>query len=237
MSADVTLYPGSRGFICGASGSGKTTFALELVLGMQGPRVIVNTKHDPGIDKFCETWGWEVVDYLPDWGSIEEDVCVRPDPSLLVNDGELIDKWLGGALHAKYVLSIYLDEGYQVGAKSNKKGEGVTRLWTLSRAKGFTCLLGSQRPAWLSLFVLTESDRYYIGRLALDDDRKRMAEVTGDPRVLQIQQPKHFWYCVPGRPSISLAPIAISEPEVLDTDDEDDDNGVITPGRRSWPLV
>jgi energy-coupling factor transporter ATP-binding protein EcfA2 len=187
---DITLRRGNRGFITGTSGSGKTTLALALAEAMPAPLVVVDTKWDPNL----LTWAkrnkikiWTKTD-PPKWQAIKEDILIRFRASWLSHP-EDIDWWLGQAFYCPYVPSIYIDEGYQVGATSRKMGEGVSGLWTRGRVFGFVTLIGAQRPVEISKFVVTESDKLYIGSLQTKADRLTIEAMTGEPDA-RIRLPK-----------------------------------------------
>lgn len=191
---DISLKRGSRGFITGTSGSGKSTLALALCEAMPAPLVIVDTKYDPGIGAWAKRNKIKIeTKKMPDWSGIKNDVVVRPPEDWLANPDD-IDWWLGQAFKCKFVPSIYIDEGYQVGATPHKMGKGVTGLWTRGRVFGFRTLIGAQRPNNISPFAITESDVLYIGALPLETDRQKVYAATGEKDVLIKQPKKSFLY-------------------------------------------
>ena len=191
---NIALERGSRAFICGTSGSGKTTLALALMQVCPSPLVILDTKYDPGIAAWARKNGIRIEKKrMPDWRKIDRDLVIRP-PADWLSHPEDIDWWLGQAFNCKYIPSIYVDEGYQAGAGSNRMGEGVAGLWTRGRVFGMRLMIGTQRPRFISRFVITESDRIYEGRLMLEDDRKALVAGTGQPAALEIMKPRHFLF-------------------------------------------
>ncbi len=221
---DVSIKAGTRAFICGTSGSGKTTLALRLCEAMPSPLVILDTKYDPAVAAWARKQNalaergkatikmvtLKKTQDMPDWRKIDRDMVIRPSPAWLSHPEDL-DWWLGQAFECKYRPSIYIAEGYQVGATANKMGEGVTGLWTRSRAFGFRCLFGAQRPAWISKFVMTESDVLFIGRLNNLDDRKTIVNTTGEPLAIDTQERHHFLYIrQDGSNAVRLKPVDLS---------------------------
>lgn len=210
---DISLKRGSRGFITGTSGSGKSTLALALCEAMPSPLIIVDTKYDPGIGAWAKRNKVKIeAKKMPEWKSIKGDMVIRPPEDWLANPDD-IDWWLGQAFTCKYVPSIYIDEGYQVGATPHKMGRGVTALWTRGRAFGFRTLIGAQRPNNISPFAITESDVLYIGALPLESDRQKVYAATGEKEVLIRQPKKSFLYIRRDEDGvIKLKPIDISNP-------------------------
>lgn len=214
---DISLKAGSRGFICGRSGSGKTTLALRLCEGMPSPLVILDTKYDPDLKKWAKSLGIPIeTKRMPEWRHIKSDVVIRP-PADWIAHPEDIDWWLGQAFTCRYVPSIYLDEGYQCGAGTGRLGQGVSGLWTRGRAFGFRSLIGTQRPAFISRFVISESDQLYVGLLIIEDDRVKIFKDTGQPRALEMQPDHRFLFIRQnGSEPVQLKPLDIGASSLYD---------------------
>jgi hypothetical protein len=52
---------------------------------------------------------------------------------------------------------------------------------TRGRERGITVLQASQRPAMIPQFILSESENFYVFRLQLPQDKKKIAETKGFP--------------------------------------------------------
>jgi hypothetical protein len=63
-------------------------------------------------------------------------------------------------------------------------GVGLTSWLTRGRSRRQSFLGGTQRPAWVSRFVFSESDYLSIFSLNLKEDRKRMYEACGREEVM-----------------------------------------------------
>lgn len=207
---DISLKKGSRVFLTGFSGSGKTTLALHLCEAMPPPLVIVDTKPSPAIRSWARGHKIRITSKPFDWSRLEQDIVFRPPPEMLAHPMS-IDEWIGGAFRAKYIPSIYIDEGLQVGASSSRVGKGVTGLFSRGRERGMRVLFGTQRPAWISQYVMTEADAHLVGYLPRREDRKILYDITGKEE-LRDNPPEdyQFWYSRPGRqPATLLQPIDI----------------------------
>lgn len=214
-SFDLTPKSPSRTFVTGTSGSGKTELSLAMAVLSPKPLIIIDTKYDPSIKDFSKRHGIKIVYELPDWRRIKDDIIVRPPAECIANP-KVIDAWLGDAFDCKYVPTILIDEGYQVGASSRALGVGVSGLWTRGRAFGMRTIFCAQRPAWISRFVLTESDTYYIGYLKDETDRKALATSLGEPILREPMGPRKFYYIKNGRSALKLAPLDLNQFRALD---------------------
>jgi len=221
---DISITAGKRGFICGTAGSGKTTLALSLVEAWPSPIVVVDTKYDPGIEAWAKRNKIRIhmKKDMPDFRQIKTDIIVRPPAAWLAKPID-IDWWLGQAFYCPYIPSVYIDEGYQVGATTSRLGEGVSGLWSRSRVFGMRCLIGAQRPAWLNKFVMTESNYLYVGRLNNLDDRKAIVNNTGQLEALE-RQPAHQFLFIrqDGSDPVRLKPLDVSKGSLYDRADRNE---------------
>ena len=200
----ITLTKGDRGLLVGKSGSGKTTLGLELVRSMPLPVLIVDTKYSEVIAEYAARYRWPIVSAFPN--RLEGVIVWRPMP-LELSDPWTIDLYLETILEARKPVSIYIDELYQL-HNNGKAGPGLIGLYTRGRERGFCILGGSQRPAWVSLFCLTESSKYFVMRLDLPQDKKRMAEIIGDSQIADTSIPnRFFWYTQNGGRAEIIRPI------------------------------
>lgn len=212
---DLTPQSPSRTFVTGTSGSGKTELSLAMAVLAPKPLIIIDTKYDPSIKDFSKRHGIPIIYDLPDWRGIKNDVIVRPPPECIANP-KLIDEWLADAFECKFVPTILIDEGYQVGATNRALGVGVSGLWTRGRAFGMRTIFCAQRPAWISKFILTESDTYFIGYLKDDGDRKALATSLGEPALRETLGPRKFHYIKNGQQALKLAPLKLEQFRALD---------------------
>lgn len=127
---------------------------------------------------------------MPDWRSIENDLIVRP-PADWIDQPEDLDWWCGLAFQCRFVPTLYIDEVYQVGRLG--QGPGIIGLWTRGRAFGFRSIAGAQRPAWVSRFVISESDYHFVGHLRDARDRKAVAQSIGSPEIEQLLPKRKFF--------------------------------------------
>lgn len=186
---------GERALIVGQTGSGKTAFACW-ALAYCRPGVIYDTKIEP---KFSAMPGNRVVDSWRDlrrvWGKEKHlrFVVFRP-PVSEVSDPEKIDHYLMRHYNELKHTTCYVDEAYQF-HNAGRCGAGLLSLLTRGRSRGITTILSTQRPRWISLFCITESQRFYIFRLVDRNDRKRFAEIIPGFDADSDVAKHYFRYC------------------------------------------
>jgi hypothetical protein len=95
--------------------------------------------------------------------------------------------------HYNYLRHIgaYIDEVFMF-HNGGRVGPGLMALLTRGRSRGITLTMSAQRPAWLSRFCLTESQRFFIFRLVDRDDRKRLSEII--PGMDVKFNPEKFYF-------------------------------------------
>ena len=168
--------------VMGRTGSGKTQAALWH-LSERGfdrmPWVIYNFKRDPLIASMP---GFQEMplDDLP----IEPGVyVVNPLPS----DSEAVEAQLW-AIWERGEIGVYVDEGYMMG----RDNEPFNALLTQGRSKTIPMIILTQRPAWITRFVYSESDFYQVFHLNDRRDRKTVQEfISGD---LESRLPEFYSY-------------------------------------------
>jgi len=93
----------------------------------------------------------------------------------------------------KYSLIILTDELFAVVQAG--KTDGFTACLTRGRSRGLGMWNLCQRPMFIPLFAISESDHRFMFRLNMPQDRKRMAEACGLPELLDNPPGEHgFWY-------------------------------------------
>lgn len=74
---------------------------------------------------------------------------------------------------------LYIDEVYGVVDPGSKPTPAFTAVFTRGRSMGIGTSASSQRPMWVPLFVLSESEHFFVFRLSLQEDKNRMAAFMG----------------------------------------------------------
>ena len=175
-----------RVFIAGQTGSGKTTASRELLHGIN--RLIV-------IDPKDELQGWD----LEDANSANMREMENGNPARLrfvppIEMPEDYYKSIFAFAFAARDLIIYIDEMYAVFSGSNRAVDPLVMTWTRGRSLGVGTWGATQRPAWIPLFSMSESQHFFCFRLMLDEDRARMASLMGGGVQNQIKDEHGFYY-------------------------------------------
>jgi hypothetical protein len=219
---------GERALSIGQTGSGKTTFNRWLLERLpDAPIIIYDTKHDP---KFDQLPGNRVAHTIDDVESALDDLSVdyvilRPPPIVTASPATL-DRIL--MYHEEHWRNVdaYIDELYHF-HKSNYAGPGLNGLYTRGRARGITTIGSTQRPAWVSGFIFSETQLFYVFDLARLSDRKKVGDFIEGYEDLK-RPGKHEYYVY--RQGEQLAPklmkaIPIADAEKLGYTDVDKSHG------------
>lgn len=234
---DIRLKPGERGLLVGQTGSGKTYAAAWLLRHSEQRCIILDTKTEPVFtklpegkpdDPMSETLAvvHSIADMLREYRDVKRGadyVVVRPSNEEVAKPA-LLDAYLSAIYETCRDVMVLIDEAYQFHTGATA-GPGLVGLLTRGRARALTTLVATQRPAWLSRFALTESQRMYIFRLTDRKDWARLAEmVPGIPKEGVKLPPYGYLYYVQGddayRRMAPLPPIASLSytPQVIDSE-------------------
>lgn len=179
---DLSVKSNERVFIAGKTGSGKTFFARYLLqsatrLVVLDPKGMLDAKTEPG---------WR----LTDWTAKGEKALRDGKPVRLrvpyPADGDWTP-YVKAVFEARNVV-LYIDEMYGVVSpgKSPDVLEWLVACWTRGRQLGIGVYTATQRPVWVPLFAMSEADWFFVFRLTLDEDRKRLASFMGPSAMYPI---------------------------------------------------
>lgn len=187
----IDLIPqyGEHALILGRTGSGKTAFARWLLSFLPGT-IIYDTK---GEKKFNTLTKVVVSNVKQAMEAIRDEdyVIVRP-PVEMVVDPMGLDQLLYHHYQTGENVNAYIDEAYQF-HRNGQAGPGLVSLLTRGRSRGISTIAASQRPAWVSRFLVSEVQKFYVFALTDKQDHKRLEEViTGYEPAKQNNY--HFSY-------------------------------------------
>lgn len=179
---DLSVKANDRTFIAGKTGSGKTFFARYLLqsakrLVVLDPKGMLSREEDPD---------WR----LTDWSAAGEKALRGGKPCRLRVPYPQNGDWapfVKAVFEARNV-TLYIDEMYGVVSpgKNPEVLDWLTACWTRGRQLGIGVITATQRPVWVPLFSMSESDWFFVFRLTLDEDRKRLASFMGPSAMYPI---------------------------------------------------
>lgn len=185
---------GERALIIGKTGSGKTAFAMFLLVRVsQTPIIIYDTKNESKFPKLRNSiivYNLKGVQEQIDNPEIDY-IIFRPPIEMLSKPLELDALLMHHYTHFHNVPA-YIDELYSF-HNNSRPGPGLVALYTRGRSAGITTIASTQRPRHISLFSITEAQKVYIFKLSHIDDRKAVGNVVPDFAKLPVP-PKHGFY-------------------------------------------
>lgn len=196
MAESITVASNDRAAVIGMTESGKTFLSRYLL--HTASRLVVL---DP---KGTLRGQWALREWSPETRKLllaGEPVRVRVAAPLLRGassaseatalESAYWDAVLWDVYDARNVI-LYIDEVYGV-VPGGRPPAGLKAIYTRGRELGIGAISASQRPAWIPLELLSESKWYFLFRLQLEDDRKRMAGLMGADVLDPITDEHGFW--------------------------------------------
>ena len=212
------IQSGKRAIVAGRTGNGKSTLACFLLSQSPGHWLILNPKWTKAYAELPDAHVIKKFDVKAIERSLTDHRFTLFNPKSEHASVELLDD-LVGYFHDNYNnLGLCVDELYTM----HRQGQALPGLlgWlTRGRELGQSFLGLTQRPAWISKFLFSESD--FIGGmdLSLKDDRKRMVEMTGREAFMdRLDKYRWLWYDVGNDDLKKYGPV----PMVLTQNQNDD---------------
>jgi hypothetical protein len=200
-----------HGFICGATGGGKSVLAQFLVNDPDKPHSVV---YDPKHSRTLGEWRNQTIVYssfndprdarfgLP-IQLVECDaprILYRPSLEEAEDRGqqEAFFRWVYWREHCR----VYVDECSALLGDS-APNQYLKGCLTRGRELGISTLCATQRPVSIPLITMSEASRFYIFRLNLEEDRRRIAKITGisDEEQLTLRRYEFFYFDMAGQRS------------------------------------
>jgi len=171
MSKLPKVKPGERAVAIGGSGTGKTELIMR-VLPTSGRLLVLDPKRmfDP------DFLNLQIVDDPSKVGS-KQRVLYRPKDSLLAN----IDAYdqVINRFYLKGNSTIYCDDLVGI-MDRNRFPNSLRTAYMLGRSKKVTCIASVQRPANVPTFVLSEANHFFVFKLVMPQDIKKIRDTLHD---------------------------------------------------------
>jgi DNA helicase HerA-like ATPase len=197
---------GERALICGQTGSGKTSFAIYLLEHIEeSPIVIYDTKHEPKFDMMTNSVRVHSIPQLHEAVNDPQfDYVIFTPPIEDVPNPAALDSLLW--MHYAHLPGVpcYVDEIAEFHSASGRAGKGLMALLQRGRSKGITFICSTQRPKWISRSLISETQRGYIFRLKLADDRDAIGDMIPDYDEYPNPKPHWFYYYKDGDDDATL---------------------------------
>lgn len=180
----------SRSVFVGQTGSGKTTLAREALCRIPAYRYVI-VYDVKGQMKSADWPGFKFVTAFDELrktadlkikGSLafpkivfQPKVDEIPDASDLTH-AETFFRWI----YYRQNTVVYVDEVYGVTGPQTIPFH-FKAILTRGRERGITTMMATQRPASIPQFILSESEYYFVFRLQMPQDKKRIRDIKGIP--------------------------------------------------------
>jgi len=182
-----------HGFVCGATGTGKSKLSEFLV---NDPDKSFSVVYDPKHSRTIGEWHYQT--YIYSWEELTSyehkntrRIVYRPpiEEAEDVGAQKAFFQWIFEQGHVR----VYVDEC------SALLGDSSPNFWfkgclTRGRELGISVVAATQRPVSIPLITLSEATRFYLFRLNLEEDMKRMEKITGIKVATQMELAQYQYY-------------------------------------------
>ncbi len=180
-NTDINIMQDQHVFIAGKTGSGKTTLAMFLLFNVNR-LIVVDNK-----------------DSLADW-NVENDTPIN---RLKVKDEKPIrirvitNEKAIPLLELAYItgnVTVYIDEMSALVPPRSKPPQVIYDLLQRGRSRNISVWSSTQRPTLVPLESISEATHFFVFRLNLEDDRKRIASIAGKKMLEPVKDKHGFFY-------------------------------------------
>lgn len=191
--------PSDRVVIIGRTGSGKTVGGVWHLSGKDFKResvFVLNTKGDPLLNEIAGIEGVKTI-AITDRPMEPGLYIVNPLP----DDAIGIDEFLRWCWERGNCV-VYIDELYMI-----DETDALNAILTQGRSRNVAFIGLSQRPAWVTKFVFSETDFVQLFNLQIRDDRKKIGQLVPVDADYSLRPHYSYWYNVKDDQLTPLGPV------------------------------
>jgi hypothetical protein len=195
-SKQIQLMPerGERSLIVGQTGSGKTAFACWLLKRLpDSPIVIYDIKDEGKFPALKDSIVVSTVEEITETiRKAEHDYIIVRPPAEIIGEPELLDEYLWNHYNNLHGVAAFVDEAPAF-HRNGRAYKGLMALLARGRSRGISTILAAQRPALISRFCITESQKLYCFYIGDGADKKRLSDIIPDFDDMP-DPPEHGFY-------------------------------------------
>lgn len=197
------ILPSEHVFVAGQTGGGKS-FLTEIYLSNFPHVVMLDTKGEMLQRKTEGKKLWkgvpdkevELIEHLSDLDYVDTPKIIY-SPSFEELNEEYYNEFFRWA-YFRQNTTVWVDEAMSVSKNSQTIPEFYKAILTRGRSRNTSVWSLTQRPVGLAPIIMSQSTHYFIFNLQLNQDREKVADVTGAPEFYekpsQGKQKYLFWY-------------------------------------------
>lgn len=200
--ADIqTIKSSEHVFICGGTGSGKSVLADVYTAGMTETVIKLDIKNDTYARRMNGEPIWRGLVENEDYEVVESlDAVKRSEfrkiiyvPPYNEQEPEIYDQ-LARYVYEEGNTRLWVDELMLYTDGPLKYPTFLKAILVSGRSRNSTVLLCTQRPMGIPAICIANSQHFFVFRMNNDQDRKKMADVTGCNKFLEPPPKFAFWY-------------------------------------------
>lgn len=199
MSA--TIKPSEHVIICGTTGSGKSVLADIYTAGMTERVIKIDIKDDTAARRrkkepiwrgLVENEDYEVVYSFADVQKSEYNKIIYVPPFEEQNQDTYNE--LCRYVYDSEDTRLWVDELMLFADSALVYPKYLKAILVSGRSRNATVILCTQRPMGIPTICIANSQHFFVFSLPNDQDRKKMADVTGCKKFMLRPEKYAFWY-------------------------------------------
>ena len=188
-------------FICGGTGSGKSVLADVYTAGMEETVIKIDIKDDTFARRRDREPLWRGLSENEDFEVVNTLEAVKKSkfnkiiyvPPFEEQTQEIYDD-LARYIYTEGDMRLWIDELMLFTESAQSFPKFLKALYVSGRSRRASVLSCTQRPMGIPAFCIGNSQHFFVFSMNNDQDRKKMADVTGCKKFLQIPPKYCFWY-------------------------------------------